>query len=192
MSLSPTFPFENTLLPNESSPTISDTVLNNEITNPDNLIVGMMYNIYFTDGRSARRKKPSGRRTRTRDKRGIRSRRRMGRMKSRIFKSNLWGKLLSVTQDGLTVQPVYFEWDNNLNSVNEFNQGPERFIARGDFDYANLETLAEHMEDPYYEAATEPYRWLLVMYSMQQHAPHGAYELANAYRDVNEMYSNNV
>lgn len=173
--MSETLPFENEeQMPNEQSP-VQGSVLNN-ITNPDDLIVGLLYDIYFSPGRGHATRLPRGRRTRTRKQKNRKSRRQRKRAFQKNYASHMWGKIINVTDESIFVRQVYFAYDYVLNDyvLEEVEADAVNVIPRANFYYANLETLNEKLEDENYDEVTEPYRKLLTMYAAEQSIPYGA------------------
>ncbi len=165
-------PFENEAsLPNQQSP-LPSSMLNN-ITNPNDLLVGLLYDIYFTPGRGHATRLPRGRRTRTRKQKNRKSRRQRKRAFQKNYASHMWGKIIFKRHDHIVVRKVNFTYNDALDQFEEI-EIDEIIIPHESFYYANLETLNEKLEDPYFELLTEPYRKLLTMYAAEQSIPYGA------------------
>ncbi len=178
------FPFENeVLLPNQRithSPTLND-----KITNPNILIVGLIYDFYFTPGRGHSKRLPRGRRTRA--KKGKYSRRQKSRHNFRNYMSHMWAKLLDKTPTHLIIQRIEFEYSPEFESYVEQYIGEPEHIAKHNFYYADLETLHEKLDNPYYTKVVEPYSHLLSIYAANQALPNGSHIFANAFADYNDM-----
>jgi hypothetical protein len=178
-------PFENEdLLPNQQI-TPTPTLQKLRITDPDELIVGILYDFYFTPGRGHSKRLPRGRRTRA--KKGKYSRRQRTRHAFRNYKSHMWAKLLDKTPTHLIVQRIEFEYSPEFQSFVEEYVGEPEHISKHNFYYANLETLLDKMEDPYNTKLVEPYIQLFTLYAANRVLPNGAHTFANAFADYNEM-----
>lgn len=178
------FPFASeTLLPNQTRSTSPS--VNNNITNPNDLIVGLLYDFYYSPGRGHAKRLPRGRRTRS-QKHKL-SRRAKSRRAMRNYASHMWVRLLDNRNNQLLVQPLRYSYDENTNKYVETKTDEPEYIPYANFYYANLETLNEKLEDnsdeQYYENVMEPYRKLITMYAAEKAQPNSAFTLANAYSD---------
>ena len=182
MSYTPPFETEE-YLPNQTMP--SPWTAFTPITNPDDLIVGLVYDIYTTPGYYGNaRRLPRGRRTRTRKQKNRKSRRQRNRNFQRNYTSHMWGKIFNITNESIAVKQVYFAYNYALEAMEEVEYDDLYIIPRANFYYANLETLNEKLEDPDYDELTEPYRKLILMYAANQRIPYGASVVENAYSEM--------
>lgn len=181
------FPFaQEERLPNETTLT-PESVLN-RITNPDDLIPGLLYDFYYTPGYGHAKRLPRGRRTRTKDHKHKKSRRQRGRTHHRNYMSHMFAKVIEVAPQHIIVQPVDgFGYNAELDMMYERIERPREMILKHNFYYANLETLNEKMEDPDYDSVTEPYKKLIAMYSLNKSVPYGASIMENAFSEYDMM-----
>ncbi len=180
------FPFaQEERLPNETS--LSPASVLNRITNPDDLIPGLLYDLYYTPGYGHAKRLPRGRRTRGRREKN-KSRRQRERNHHRNYMSHMFAKVIAVAPQHIIVQPVDgFAYNVELDTMYERIERPRETISKHNIYYADLETLNEKMEDPYYDSMTEPYRKLIAMYSLNQSMPNGASVIEQAYSDYDML-----
>lgn len=170
-------PFENESL----TPSDSPFTFFKPINNPDDLVTGLLYDVYFNAFNKTKLK--SNRRTRMRARKGRLSRRTRQRHSSKNFGSHAWAIYRGRENDNLLFTRVHFiyheiEPDYYEGEIRE-NEEP-LIIHVSQFQYANLETLYEKMEDPYFNNATMPFKTLFAIYLAKQHSQSAEYAIAEA------------
>lgn len=171
------FPFENeSLTPSESPFTFFKP-----ITNPDDLVTGLLYDVYI-DALNKKKLK-SNRRTRMRARKGRLSHRTRARHAANNYRSHNWGIYKGRENDNLIFSNVTFGYYHSEpdNFEGEIIENEVPFVIHvSQFQYANLETLYEKMEDPYFENATMPFKTLFAIYLAKQHSQSAEYAIAEA------------
>lgn len=151
------------------------------IRNPDDLVIGLLYDLYFNAFNKTKLK--SNRRTRMRAKKGRLSRRTRARHAAKNYGTHAWAIYRGRDNNNLIFTQVTFDYNQIEPNVYEGeiieNELP-LVIHASQFQYAKLETLYEKMEDPYFENAMMPFKTLFAIYLAKQHSQSAEYAIAEA------------